>query len=266
MQNTRSDRKFRFRLGLTLAVLPVFTLLLVLGTWQVRRHFWKQALLASLNTPAGVTTCGIADLMALDVASEQTSENAGCDVYELTATINPETIFYMGSDRIAGISGRYAMALAEVSTTGQPSPIGLWVRLGFVPQNKYAAFPDSVIRQINDREMQTEAFLGKLQSAGWQGATALKPQNDPERALWAYVDTTQLDQHFAVESNNSANTYIHIVTGPVIDGLTYFTPASRLSNNHWHYSLTWYSLAVILAAIWFLMSREPWQNATRRNV
>ena len=142
MRSDDRQWRFRFRLGLSLAALPVLALLLALGTWQIQRHFWKQDLIAEMSVSSGQPACPLtasANSMLTAVGAEQ----LGCEQYRLTGVIDPNSIFLMGSDRIAGIPGRYAMAYVSLSND-TADLTGLWVRLGFVPENKYRTLPDAV--------------------------------------------------------------------------------------------------------------------------
>ena len=262
MRSVNRQWRFRFRLGLSLTVLPVLTLLLALGTWQIQRHFWKQALIAEMSVssdqPACPLTASVSGLSTVDDVDLPT-----CEKYRLEGVIDPRSIFLMGSDRVAGIPGRYAMAY--MSLRGEAADlIGLWVRLGFVPENRYRTFPDAVAGFYRNGNAPNE-FVGVLKPAEWTGPRWAKPVNDPTRSLWAYVDIEQMNAHYGLVTPGFPAAYLHIVDGPLFEGLSYFEPVSRLPNNHWHYALTWFSLALILSAIWYLMSREAVATTTRRN-
>ena len=262
MRSDDRQWRFRFRLGLSLAALPVLALLLALGTWQIQRHFWKQALIAEMSVSSEQPACPLTASVS-GVLSADGAEQLACEQYRLTGMIDPDSIFLMGSDRIAGIPGRYAMAY--VSLRNEAADLtGLWVRLGFVPENKYRTLPDAVAASYRNVDASHD-FVGVLKQAGWTGPAWAQPVNDPTRSLWAYVDIDQMNAYYGVETPGLPAAYLHLVDGPVFEGLSYFEPFSRLPNNHWHYALTWFSLALILSAIWFFMSREAVAPTSRNN-
>ena len=48
--------------------------------------------------------------------------------------------------------------------------------------------------------------------------------NDPTRSLWAYVDIDQMNAYYGVETPGFPAVYMHLVDGPVFEGLSYFEP------------------------------------------
>lgn len=228
---------FRPRLWPTLAALGALALLLGLGTWQVQRLHWKEALIAAraaqLAAPPEALPAQSADWRAWDFRR-----------VEVRGTFEHEAEQLFGASAIDGQLGHHVL-----TPLVRPDGAAVLVDRGWVPADR--AHPAA------RREGQLEGQVSVTGIARYRGAERpnwLIPDNQPEQRLWFSYDLPALEQAtglellpVVVEADATPNP-----GGLPLGGQTLV----ELPNNHLQYAITWYGLAAALVGVYLAFSCE----------
>lgn len=227
---------FRPTLIPSLITLPAILVLLVLGSWQVQRHFWK----AEINQQRQEATARAAidlPLGAVDPAPLEfrTVRVAGRFRHDRELFIN-------------GRSQRGNPGYHVVTPLERPGGEPVLVNRGWVPYERKA--PD---RRAEGQVGGMVTVEGVLRRDERQGP--FMPDNDPAANVWFWYDLPAMSR--AAGLDPPARFYIEAGPQPnpggfPIGGQTLMT----LPSNHLQYALTWYALAVAAAAIYILYHRR----------
>ncbi|MBM3541904.1 MAG: SURF1 family protein [Alphaproteobacteria bacterium] len=212
--------------GLGLAVL------LGLGTWQLQRLAWKEALIAEI----------VARRAAEPLAS-------------LPRTMDPALEF-----RRASLAGRFLhdkeMRLQSRTRAGRPgvelvTPLALadgsvvLVNRGWVPTEKAA--PEARPETRTEGEVRVDGLVRVGERLGW--AT---PANRPNDGLWFAADPAAI----AAFAGLDAVPYLVVMEGEGAALPRPRAPAALPPNDHLSYAVTWYALAGALAVVYVLAIRR----------
>lgn len=222
---------FRPAFWMTVFAVPSLVLLLGLGTWQVARMQWKNAL-----------------------------------IDEFTARARGEAIQPPAEGDAAGLRfQRLALAGewvhdAEIQLTGRTfegspgyhlvTPLRLddgrvlMVNRGWVPEDNRR--PESRPETLDAGRREVDAILRLPARRGY-----FVPENDPARDDWFTLDIADIAAHrdlgpevitaYRADAVRPAGPYsLPIGSGVGID----------IPNNHWHYALTWYGIALALVGVY----------------
>lgn len=210
-------------------MLPV---LLGLGTWQVQRLHWKQALLATINERVHDTPVGLP--LANDIDADfRPAKASGVFRHDLQ-------IFVFATNRATGQGGYHVVTPLQLA-----GGAFLLVDRGWIPYERQKKV-DGFSRPSGTVEIQ-----GLLRLSGKPGL--FSPANNPAKGEWYGVDVPaiaaadQLDGvlPYVLEADEMPNE-----GGFPIGGQTQLT----LPNDHFSYAVTWYSFAAILLIIYGLSS------------
>ena len=224
----------------TAASLALFLVLTGLGSWQLERKQWKEALLA--------TIAGRVDAPAVDLAQAEAMARAGEDIAYLHVVARGRFLHdkerYLYAPTAAGLGW-------HVYTPLQLAPGRVvWVNRGFVPDAIKAR--DSRAAGLVAGEVEVRGLVRPLPKRG-----VFQPDNDVAHNLWYWPDVEAM----------SASAFANIAAPPfVIDadrrpavpgglpqgGMTRL----QLPNRHLEYALTWYGLALTLIAVYFSLAAE----------
>jgi surfeit locus 1 family protein len=94
--------------------------------------------------------------------------------------------------------------------------------------------------------------FGHVRLGGWAGAAFLRPDNQPEKNAWLWMDLPAMAAQAGVERTL---TELYAVAGPTANpgGVPIGTEVEvKLRNEHLQYAVTWYALALALAVIYLL--------------
>lgn len=216
-------------------VLVALAILLSLGTWQMERLAWKEALLAQLDERVHSAPVSLAEMEKL------AAEGGDVDYRPVAATgrfDNSRERHFLATWR--GESGFYIytpLSLADGRF--------LFVNRGFVPyENKEPEM--RVLGQLTD----TVTVKGLARARLSEKPSSLVPENDPAKNIFYWKDLTAMATStgldpakvvpFFVDADKTPNP-----AGFPIGGVTLID----LPNNHLQYAVTWYGLAAALAAI-----------------
>ncbi len=225
---------FRFRLALTLVVVPALLVLLALCGWQLQRLSWKAGLIAEAQQGLAQAAVPYTGQAAPDPLKP----------YRLTGLLYPEKSVDLYGHRVMGVTGAHRVSLLVLD-----DGTGVALNRGWVPQNwpKEASSP--------------QAFEGRVILRKVEGSRGFDPANAnvPERGIWIYGVPDQLAKEWQVSALIPQVAYV------LRDGQDGYSPHSdsfplghlpkvNLPNNHLGYAMTWFGLAVSLFGIYLILS------------
>jgi surfeit locus 1 family protein len=228
------------RLILPSCVLAATLVLLGLGTWQMQRLAWKEALIAEraagLAQPAAALPADFAD----DAAAR------AFDFRKVRVT----GVFRHDLEQLFGAKARGNVLGHDVLTPLVPADgPAVIVNRGWVPADK--AHPASRPKGQVEGEV-TVSGLARYRAADRPGP--FTPDNDPLDRTWYHYDmqamATALGMALSpivVEADETP-----VPGGLPIGGRSQIT----LANNHLHYAITWYGLAAALIGVYIVFRRQ----------
>src|SRR5262249_22574368 len=227
----------------SLLTLAAFITLIGLGTWQLERKAWKEALIDALaeRVNAGPVPLPTPERWAtLDTAHDELRR------MKFAATIASERealVYPSGSSVRPDVSGPgyWVFAPAELASGGT-----VVVNRGFLPEGQ------------QDRKTHVPPS-GRLELVGalrWPQPPGLfAPKDDPAHNLWFGRDHLAMAE--AKGWGKVAPFYLDLEpsTGP-LPRAGRLTPTLR--NEHLQYALTWFGLAIVLVAVFALWLGSRW--------
>jgi surfeit locus 1 family protein len=227
----------------SVAAACAFAVLIGLGTWQVERKAWKEALIATVSERFAAPPVALpppAEWAGLDPATDEFRR-----VRFKAALVNDKEalVFTTGSSLRGGDAGPGYWVFAPARVDGRI----VMVNRGFVPE------------QGKDPAMRAQGQIaGPVEIVGvmrWPERPGLfTPAAEPEKNLWFARDPVDMAQ--AKGLGPVAPFYIEQESPPAPGGLPRAGALHpTFPNNHLGYALTWYGLALVLAAsflVWFV--------------
>ena len=218
----------------SIAAICAFAVLVGLGTWQVERKAWKDALIATVSQRFSAPPAALpapADWARLDPASDEFRR------VRFTAELlnDKEALVFTTGSSLRGDAGPGYW----VFTPARVLEHVVMVNRGFVPEDRKdpATRPQSRI-------------AGSVEIVGvmrWPEQPGLfTPAADPARNLWFARDSAAIAQ--AKGLGLVAPFYVEQEAPPAPGGLPQAGALQpSLPNNHLGYAITWYGLALVLA-------------------
>ena len=212
----------------------IFAILISFGTWQVKRLFWKEALIENYLT--------------------QSQSNPITDPAELEKSSINEF-------KSIGILGRF-MHSNEIYITGKTyeGNAGFHVITPFIMENKKIVLinrgwvsesyknPDKRKFSLTKGLVKLKGIIRYPQKKGY-----FVPENDGENGFWFTIVPNQIFDFINIISNKTINDYYidalrvgEKLTLPIgVDG------EPKFRNQHLSYAITWYGLALSLLFVYF---------------
>jgi surfeit locus 1 family protein len=228
---------FRPLLKPTLWFVPMFLVLIGLGTWQVQRLHWKEALLAQMNANLSAPPLTLGEILKLPQADAQYHHVALEGRFD-----NSKEAYAFATDE--GGAAVYHVLTPLILADGR----ALIVDRGMIPQN----LRDPKTRAAGELE-------GEQHVTGvWRtpdAANLFTPKPDLKKHLWfardvkamAELDHLVLVAPVVVEADATPNP-----GGWPKGGQTVVS----LPNNHLQYAITWYLMALGLLAVYLAWHRQ----------
>lgn len=222
----------KFAVALTLCGLGI-AILMALGTWQVERLFWKEALIERIDQRID------SDAITLDAAISEFQDTGDVDYQPVTVTgrflEGGERYFFTTSDGTTGWNV-YAPLLT-------PDDKLVMVNRGFVPYElrEPATWPG---RQTDG----TVTFEGIARNAPEEKPGYFVPENDPDADTFFWRDLGAMSSGLAIDAGvDLVPFFVDAKRDPESDafpigGQTIVT----IPNNHLQYAFTWYGIGVVL--------------------
>jgi len=246
---TREALPERFRraglLWPTAASLALFLVLTGLGSWQLERKEWKEALLATIAARVAAP--------AVELARAEAMARAGDDIAYLHVLARGRFLHdkerYLYAPTAAGL-GWHVYTPLELA----PGRV-VWVNRGFVPDANKVRYTRAA--GLVAGEVEVSGLVRPYQKKG-----VFEADNDVARNLWYWPDVKAMSASafpsiagppfagiagppFAIDADRS----------PVPGGLPQGgVTRLQLPNHHLEYALTWYGLALTLIAVYFSLA------------
>jgi surfeit locus 1 family protein len=226
----------------TAFALVALAVLVGLGTWQMQRRTWKEALIAKIA--ARVT----AEPASLAVALRSYAEGGDIEYTHVVARGR----FHHDKERYLYAPAKSGLGW-HVYTPLEFAPRRIvWVNRGFVPD----ALKSPQSRPGAEADGQA-GIAGIVRLAPQPGM--FTPQNDPARNLWYWPDAAAMTASaFAAQPVETAPVTIDADASPGSDTWPRGgTTRIDLPNRHLEYAVTWYGLALTLIGVYaaFVVSR-----------
>ena len=234
------------------AGLVAFAILIGLGTWQVQRLHWKEALLARIDERTHSQPRSISDLGAM---------GSGTGSLEYTPVtvrgrfLNDQEMFFFATSQ--GQSGWYVYTPLRLAAD-ESHALGdvVIVNRGFVPYD----LRDPGQRQGS--QPQGEVAVSGLARERLDGKPSfIVPDNKPAERTYFWKDWSSMVSVAGLEPSATVPFFIDAYRSPdartlPVGGVTIID----LPNSHLQYALTWYGLAATLAIVLVAWLWRDWRR------
>jgi surfeit locus 1 family protein len=236
----------------TVITLPVLAMLLGLGTWQVERLHWKEALIAERRARA--TAAPIA--LPAPGAKLSAAQLADLDLRHAAAVgeFLHDREMYLAPRTREGIVGSQV-----VTPLRQGDGSVVLVDRGWVPEQRRDPARRSA-GQVSG-SVRVDGAIRVPGSKHW-----LQPDNEPAKNRWSWSDLGAMAQHARVNPDLLVPVFLEAGAAPNPGGLPIGGQTRvDLPNDHLQYAITWYALAAALAVIYIIYHlRRPGAAEVRR--
>ena len=223
-------------LTMTLCVLLSLVLLVGLGSWQVKRLFWKQELIARFEANIAAPVIDWMDFEPMWKMGPKPQEEFRR--VRMTGVLLREHEMYLTGRSSAGEPGLYILAPMRFAN-GQEILVNLgWVESDYRNQKSVALFTEP------------STIEGMFRIA--RKPTGIKawvlPENDTVKNTWYILDMEMMKNHTGLENLNTSF-YIKLIhEGEVLPT----GKELKIHNAHLEYALTWYGLALALLVMYIM--------------
>jgi surfeit locus 1 family protein len=237
LENATGTGHLRFRPGLwaTLCTLLALAVLLGLGTWQVQRLSWKEAMIAERQARSAAAPMALPG----EIADPQALEFRPIRV---TGRFLHDRELYLANRTYKRVVGLHVVT-PMVLNDGR----SLLVDRGWAPMDRR----DPATRAAGQTGGSV-TLEGLLRSGGWKGSALFRPDNEPGKNVWLWFDLPAMAAAAGLEAPVTA---LYLEAGPAENpgGLPRGgrTPIN-LRNDHLQYAITWYALAAVLLVIYVI--------------
>lgn len=225
-----------WRFWAALVFVPIaLVILLSLGTWQVNRLHWKESLLADIASRGAAQAIDVAELERLLAAGEP------IDYRHATVSgryLNDKERHFLAT--FEGQSGFYLYTPLELADGRY-----LFVNRGFVPYDRKdpATRPQSLM-------IGPQTVTGLARAELTEKPSSLVPDNDEGANIFYWKDLVRMAASTGLPEDRVLPFFLDADATPVAGGLPKGGVTQiDLPNNHLQYAITWYGLALALAAV-----------------
>ncbi|MFN3719579.1 MAG: SURF1 family protein [Rhizobium rhizophilum] len=227
-------RTWRFWAALVIVPVALF-ILISLGTWQVNRLHWKEALLADIQQRSTAAPVDIPELERLLTSGE------AVDYRHATATgryLNDKERHFLAT--FQSQSGFYLYTPLELADGRY-----LLVNRGFVPYDR----KDPATRSESLVEGE-QTVTGLARAELTEKPSSLVPDNDETANIFYWKDRARMAASVDLPADRVLPFFLDADATPVAGGLPKGGVTQiDLPNNHLQYVITWYGLAFALVAV-----------------
>jgi surfeit locus 1 family protein len=228
-----------------------FAVLIALGTWQLQRKAWKEALIGALDERLAATPAALPPPATWPLLDPAKDEYRRVKFVGAVETGNEALVYATASafrpDVDAAGPGFWVFAPARLADGSL-----VVVNRGFVPKDVW----DSTARPSGDAA--NVEIVGAMR---WPDATHwFTPKPDPIHNLWFLRDPAAMA---TAKGWTRASPFYVEQESPVPPG-GWPQPgklAVRLRNEHLQYAITWYGLALVLVVVFAAFARSSGRGA-----
>jgi surfeit locus 1 family protein len=224
-------------------------ILLALGTWQVERLKWKEALIAALEERLAAAPAALPparDWRTLDAARDEFLRVGFAGTFE---NDKEALVYTTGSSMRNDTSGPGYWVFTPARLADGRAVI---VNRGFVPEGRQdlASRRDGLVAGNID-------IVGVLR---WPELPGLfTPAGEPARNLWFGRDSTAIAAAKGIA--DAAPFYVEMESPVPPGGLPHPAPVRpTLPNSHFGYALTWFGLAAMLVGVYAAWMIGRWRG------
>lgn len=242
--------------------------LVSLGNWQMSRKAWKEGLIATIAagaTAPPIPWSGLAHANC-DVPVAGATGISPCEFrrVRLTGTFDHtrERHVYAGAQRLEGksIAGYFVFAPFLIVGGAPTGKAAILVNRGFVPEQLKSAADRADGQIAGSAEIITQIRTRQIRS-WFDGA------DNPEANVYYVRDPPVLAPSIASTPSGASPgldprlQYLEVVEGTPPGGFPRpLAGAVQLPNRHLEYALTWYGLALTLAAVFAAFAYTRWKS------
>jgi surfeit locus 1 family protein len=232
----------------------VFAALVALGTWQVQRLAWKEALIERVNAQLQGEPRPV-----VDVLEEATGSNDGIDYKPVTVSGQyvPDRVFF----EFTTFKGQSGWNIFNLLRLDEQSRYGLWeftfINRGFIPYDTKANWVE-----IAPLPQGVQSITGLLRSPPGEKPGSFMPDNNPLEDIYYWRDLASMTSMAKLSPNQVSSWYVDAGIPGQPDPDNQYpisgTTIVSFSNNHLQYVVTWYGLALALLGVggYFLYARR----------
>jgi len=227
-------KSFRPTLIPTLFTIPALIVLVTLGTWQLHRLQWKEAIIAEITQQKS--------LPVMNLNSANNTDGLQYRLVQVTGELLPDkNIFlYTGPKEFKGEAGYDIFSPLKMAD-------GLTVLIdrGWIPESK---------KHASDWQQSGPVTIVGTFMKGEKKAL-FTPDNNLQKNIWFWIDLSAIREYLKMDIPNF---YIMQAEGKDKNALPIGRSFSvdRIRNDHLQYAITWYSAALSLLVIYFLYHRK----------
>ena len=234
-------------LPLFLAAGIAVVILIVLGTWQLQRLQWKQALMVARQTAVAA-----APLTALPTGD---GSAVAFRRLRLTGTYDSRVEFHLSGQSLTDNRGMSQAGWHVVTPFTLADGATVMVDRGFVPYD----LKDPSRRAPVPVGVQTiEGLIRLAGPRGW-----MVPENDVRQNVWFTRDAEVMAKAAGIAGVVPFTLDLVAASPPTEDWPRGGQTRLDLPNNHLQYALTWYSLAGVLIIVTGLFARARTRSAAQ---
>jgi surfeit locus 1 family protein len=228
---------------LFISVLAVFAVLVALGTWQLKRLQWKEALIAKIEQRINSPAVSLTDLAFQYKGDEK--DYRPVRLYGSYLHKYERAVYALDQQGRPGwhIYTPFVWGYRKVKENGE---VFVFVNRGFVPDR----LKDPSTRP--NGQIETNHYIdGLIRLPAKQGGR-FTPENDPAHNIWFWASFNEMrDSLPSGLQPNAEPLFIDLRDADIkSDWPRPGTTRVNLPNRHLEYALTWYGLALALLSVY----------------
>lgn len=229
---------------LSILAFGALSILVILGSWQVKRLFWKEALIATVNERVNAKAKPFQEIQGLLTGKVKKDQEA-FEYHPVTVRgifDHSKEMFYFAT--LDGAQGFHVYTPLTIAASEET----VLINRGFVPteQKESATRPDS--QPSGEVEVRGLVRFPDKNKPNW-----FLPDNDTKQNIFFWRDRNEMIQMADLDPTKTASVFVYadrVDNGRLpIGGVTIL----KFANNHLGYAATWYGLALTLIGVYIAL-------------